>query len=70
MMIFASVLGIIVLPMKYGFPRHRSTISLLVALIGDKKIGSFAWRMNTEFKIKLVINRGWLNTQASVPKRS
>jgi hypothetical protein len=26
--------------------------------------------MNTEFKIKLVINSGWLNTQASVPEQS
>ena len=70
MMISLSALGIIVPPLNYGFPRHRSTISPLVTLIGNKKIGCFAWCMNTEFKIKLVINSGWLNTQASVPELS
>jgi hypothetical protein len=55
-------------PLIYGFPRHRSTMSLLVALIGDKKPRFFAWCMNTEFIVKLLINRGWLNILKS--KRS
>jgi hypothetical protein len=60
-MISPSTSGIIVPPFIYGFPRHRSTISLLVPLIGDNKTGCFAWCMNTEFIVKLLINRGWLN---------
>jgi hypothetical protein len=51
MMISLSASGIIVPPLKYGFPRHRSTVSLLVALIG-KKPGCFAWCMNIEFIVK------------------
>jgi hypothetical protein len=39
MLISPSVLGIIVPPLKYGFPRRISSISPLVALIRDKKHG-------------------------------
>jgi hypothetical protein len=63
MMISPSASGIIVLPLIYGFPRHRSTISPLVAFVGDKKPGYFAWCMNTEFIVNLLINKGWLNIQ-------
>jgi hypothetical protein len=63
MMISLSASGIIVPPLIYGFPRHISTISPLLALIGDKKPGCFAWCMNTEFIVSLLINRGWLNIQ-------
>jgi hypothetical protein len=55
MMISPLASGFIVPPLKYGFPRHRSTISLLVALIGNKKSGCFAWCMNTEFIVKLLL---------------
>ncbi len=55
-----SVLVIIVLPLKYSLPRHRSKISPLVALVGDKKPWCFAWHMNTELIVKLLMHRGWL----------
>jgi hypothetical protein len=41
------VLGIILPPLKYGFPRHISSITPLVALIRDKKPWCFAWGKNT-----------------------
>jgi hypothetical protein len=38
-MVSPLALGIIVLPLRYSFPRHRFEIFLLVALLGDKKHG-------------------------------